>query len=118
MNKFDKFVFGALMLTGIGTVGSVAVATPAAAQVSIGLDFGYPGYGGYYGPRYGYAGYYDPYYYRPYYYGRPYYRGYGPRYGYRGGYYRSGYYGRPNYYRGYRGGYGYHGGYRGYRGRW
>jgi hypothetical protein len=74
-----------LLLTGVMAVGTLAMTSPADAQVRF--------YGGYYGgyrPYYGsyYRPYYRPYYapysyysYRPYYYSyRPYYYGYRPSY--------------------------------------
>lgn len=110
MNKFAKIALGALMLAGVGTTASAALSTPAEARVSVGFNFGYPGYYGGYGPSYYGPGYYDPYY-DPYY-ERPYYRRayYGPPRGYYGrpyGYYRGGY-GYRGYRGGYRGGYGRH----------
>ena len=72
MKRIAKIALGALLMAGT----AFAVATPAAARVSIGIGFGGPGY---YGPppRYAvcdpYSRYYDPYYCGDddYYYGPP-----------------------------------------------
>ncbi len=73
MKRIAKVVLGALMLAGT----AIGTAVPAAAHVSVGIGFGFPGYYGppprYYASCDPYSRYYDPYYCGDYadYYGPP-----------------------------------------------